>query len=507
MVDRQEPQIPPPRLSVFIHTFTMSANFTLPQAGQSCNEGHGRADTPDQTLGGLVNRQLSPNQAVPMLALPAIHSALLRPRQSIVRAIALLFAAACLAPTHCFAQQVVGQEMIVEPGFADPGYMSYDHAPPGYVAQSPFAHLRSCTLDWFPNFEGWPPLYTRFEYLGWWTSTSNIGPLVTTSVPTPASPTNAGAFGQPGTTVLFAGAADDDLRSGARIHLGVWLNACRTAGFEATYLGLAEWNTQFSANQTTHEVLARPYISSTGLMESHLIAFPSVLDGSVSVDNATKFNSLEFAYRRVFRPAETLHWDMLIGYRTARLDDSLTIDESLSSLDAASGQPVGTTTLLSDRFSADNRFHGIQFGLVSFTRSGRLGLELSSRLALGGTRTQIVIDGSRTVTPAGGAATSNPNGLLAQPTNAGTYNMTNFAVIPELGVNLTYNITNHTSLTLGYRALYWSTVGLAADQIDPVLNLSQVPPGTLVGSANPEFQFLKSSFWAQGVTAGVDIRF
>jgi Putative beta barrel porin-7 (BBP7) len=58
--------------------------------------------------------------------------------------------------------------------------------------------------------------------------------------------------------------------------------------------------------------------------------------------------------------------------------------------------------------------------------------------------------------------------------------------------------------------LWVSTVARAGEQIDPVLNMKQIlvkePPGPLVGSARPVFNFVGTDFWAQGFNFGLDLR-
>ena len=64
-------------------------------------------------------------------------------------------------------------------------------------------------------------------------------------------------------------------------------------------------------------------------------------------------------------------------------------------------------------------------------------------------------------------------------------------------------MTNFLRLNVGYTFLAWSNVVRPGDQIDRVANISQIPPpvgpGTLMGPANPAFNFKDSFFWAQGI--------
>jgi hypothetical protein len=97
---------------------------------------------------------------------------------------------------------------------------------------------------------------------------------------------------------------------------------------------------------------------------------------------------------------------------------------------------------------------------------------------------------------------------LAQSTNIGHYSQDNFAYVPQLDLNLGFQMTRHTRLILGYSGMYWSKVARAGEQIDRVVNSTLIPPGgNPVGDVtHPQFNFQYSGFWAQGINAGVDCR-
>src|SRR5207253_2324930 len=81
--------------------------------------------------------------------------------------------------------------------------------------------------------------------------------------------------------------------------------------------------------------------------------------------------------------------------------------------------------------------------------------------------TQNTLPGTAPVTAAGG--------LLAQSTNIGNHSRDSFAVVPELGVTLAYQVTSGVKLSVGYSALYLSEVVRPGDQIDPGVNPNLVP--------------------------------
>ena len=197
--------------------------------------------------------------------------------------------------------------------------------------------------------------------------------------------------------------------------------------------------------------------------------------------------------------------DFLLGYRFAELEDGLRISDSST---ATSGPTVGATLDIFDEFVTENRFHGAQVGLhVIRRRNPCWSFEFIAKVALGNTRFGGVVAGQTTATTAAGDSNTIPVGLLAQTTNIGTYDDDDFSTLAELGVSLRRHLRCGLTATFGYTFLHWSDVLRAGEQIDESVNLSQIPPGTLTGSARPSFPFDTTSFWAQGLNLGLESRF
>ena len=100
-----------------------------------------------------------------------------------------------------------------------------------------------------------------------------------------------------------------------------------------------------------------------------------------------------------------------------------------------------------------------------------------------------------------------PAGLLVQSTNSGLHSRDVFAVVPELGVTVGYQLTARLRATFGYTFLYWSQVARPGDQIDLDVNPSQLTSDGLVGAPRPQFQWIGSDMWVQGMNFGLDYRF
>jgi len=55
--------------------------------------------------------------------------------------------------------------------------------------------------------------------------------------------------------------------------------------------------------------------------------------------------------------------------------------------------------------------------------------------------------------------------------------------------------------------IYWSSVVRPGDQVDPVVNFSQLFGGPLVGPAQPLPQFNRTDFFAHGLSFGLEFRY
>lgn len=358
------------------------------------------------------------------------------------------------------------------------------------------------------------------EYLYWWTREMHIPPLVTAGSPTDAIP---GALTQPGTTVLLSNEAESPGQSGGRFFVGCWLNECQTKGIEADYLFLGTRRSAFVASASGapgSTVIARPFFDippsgAAGFQNSQLVAFPGVAAGMITVQNTTRLQGAEANFLCNLSCCGDCSGgyrvDALAGFRWMRLDDCLTITENISPTTLFTGFPAGSQVTVMDQFCTKNDFYGGQIGLRGEWRRERFFVNARVLVALGDTRQEATINGSTTIRPLGGLPATSIGGLLAQPTNIGTHRRDVFSVIPEVGINVGYQVTPHLRAYVGYTFLYWNDVVRPGDVIDLGVNPTQLPSGAgagrLIGPPRPAFIFHDSDFWAQGINAGVEFRF
>jgi hypothetical protein len=385
-----------------------------------------------------------------------------------------------------------------------PGGPFEDYGGPGYDCDSD-----SCCSAAF---------WVRAEYLYWWMQGMDVPPLVTTG----PSVNQPGFIDSPGTTILFGGRGLNDFgRSGGRVTAGWWLDDCQLFGLEGDYFGLARATSTFSATSGGDPILSRPFFdvrpSLTG-QNVEQVASPGTIAGTVGVNVPTTFQSA--GLRMLFNLCcgehcyndYTFDWfnghggyriDFLLGYRFARLTDSVSVQENLTSLSTA--LPAGTF-VVNDSFRTANTFNGIELGTQMVGFRGRVSIEFLSKLALGGVDQIVNINGS-TLTNQGGTTTLSPGGLLALPSNIGQFQRGHFAIMPQLGLNAGFQITPRMRALLGYTFVYLSQVARAGEQIDFEVNSSQLPNNPSPPSGDlrhPQFVFHETDFWAQGINLGLD---
>lgn len=353
--------------------------------------------------------------------------------------------------------------------------------------------------------------YASADYLLWWIKGSNTPPLVTRGSLGDPIP---GALGLPGTTVLFGGGSvEDNPFSGGRFNFGYWFGDQHLLGIDFGGFYLGQQGKNFSATSFGNPILTRPIVDVlTGTESTELVAGRNgaggVLAGTVSVNTESKMFGYEANLRSNMFAGQVCGVDYfvdgIVGYRALGLDESLGVNESLV---VVGGSAAGEQFSISDQFGVQNRFYGGQIGALSEFRWGRWVLDLNGKIALGPTQEMVRINGSTTITPNGGTPQTFPGGLLALSSNIGRYDRDVFTWVPELGLNIGYQWTEHVRFYVGYNVLYWSSVVRPGEQIDRGVNPNLLPPAVAGGPARPQFAYNASDFWVQGVNFGVEFKY
>jgi hypothetical protein len=354
-------------------------------------------------------------------------------------------------------------------------------------------------------------VYGRAEYLLWFTKGDPMPALATTS-PAGTARASAGVLGQAGTTVLFG---DDNLndssRSGVRVGLGIGLTPCFAV--EMDYIKLGNAVERFSQNAADGSILARPFLNaSSNLQDSNVLTLPGQLSGSLDINSTTGFESAGIYGR-------TPLWDLcglcgpmgqvdfIAGYRYARLMDTTDFNSAVVNI-GGTALALNASQTVSELFQSTNNFHGADLGFITTFRGPCLSLELLTKVALGGVTRYTIIDGDTVTTPAPGQTPiTTEGGLLTQRTNIGERRDSSFAVLPEFGAKLGYQVRPCMQLTVGYNLLILNNVIRSGDMIDTTLNLTQASNGALVGAARPAYAPGTSTFWAQGISFGMQYNY
>ncbi|HJZ89358.1 MAG TPA: BBP7 family outer membrane beta-barrel protein [Gemmataceae bacterium] len=350
--------------------------------------------------------------------------------------------------------------------------------------------------------------WLRADYLAWRLSGPRLPPLVTAS-PSGTARADAGVLGAPGTVVLVGDeTVNDDFRSGARIRVGGWLDECRTIGFEVSGLVLDRHAEHFLAGSADGSlVVGRPFVDArTGLGNAELVSFPGVLGGTVAVDaDSSKFWAANAVCRKSLCRDCTGYIDVVAGYRYLQFGDGLRVVEQLQPLPPAF--PAGSQITVVDEFNPSNRFNGGVVGLVAGYSAGAWFVDAQARVAVGQTSSTVSVAGATRLNITGIESTTAAGGLLAQRTNIGSFHSSDWTVVPDFELAVGCWLNRCSRVFVGYSALYWPRITRAGDQIDLVVNPTQLPPGTLVGPARPAFNLSRSDLWAHGLSIGVEFRY
>jgi len=342
-------------------------------------------------------------------------------------------------------------------------------------------------------------------------------PLATTGSKFDASP---GAIGQPSTSVLYGNSSVDfGMQSGARGAVGAFLDAGNRFSLElAGFFVLPGSQTyNIASDAGGNPVISRPIFNTAlGAQGAFLNSMPEKIAGNLSIESKTEMMGLELNARYHAYLREQWHVDGLLGFRYLRLGERMRIREHINPFTndflKFLGASVNAPNSLEDddQFRTVNDFFGPQIGARAAYEAKWFTVDGFFKVALGATREQTTINGTTTlITPAGNQVAN--GGILALPANSGTFGRTVVGIVPEFGVNLGVDLSQHVRLQLGYSFLMWNHVVRPAGQIDRNVNPTQVPGsntfGPLVGPNAPGYRFNDEFFWTHTLRIGLDIHF
>jgi hypothetical protein len=346
------------------------------------------------------------------------------------------------------------------------------------------------------------PFTADVEALIWWYKSS----------PTPTPIITDGVYGRPNTSVLLGGGdMDTNPNPGVRASLGYALD--RRWGLEGDFFYMGDRSTSqsvSSADRTANLLL--PYFDVNLNRESVTeISLKPLYSGTATVELENRLMGAEANATYALESARP--WDVRLigGFRWMQLKETYTITTSSPFLPPGPSDIWETT----DKFETTNNFYGAQFGARARYDADQWFASGTLKVGLGAMVQDVDINGwlvTNDFTQFGPTQTF-PGGYFALPSNIGGYSRTEFAVVPELRLDVGYRFTPSASVYVGYSLLYASNVARPGNQVNRNINTTQSSSWTEEvvlephGPAQPSFSFNSSSFWAQGINIGLSVRF
>jgi hypothetical protein len=334
------------------------------------------------------------------------------------------------------------------------------------------------------------------------------------SSPTPVPIITDNYLDAPGVNVLLGGGSvDTNPNAGLKITGTYRIDS--SVGVELTgfYIPTRSTSNSVSSNGQPGSVdLFLPFHDVTSNQESvtEISHWPDYR-GSAQATLSNNLGGGEFNVTWAMPPRDAWRVDLLGGFRFLQLRESYTITTS-SPFNPPNPSDIWNTT---DAFDTRNRFYGLQVGArVAYDQGPWVG-SVIGKVALGTMQQSVSINGFLKTNDYNnyGPTQIFSGGYFALPSNSGDYSRNTFAVVPEVALKLGYRLTSQATAYVGYSFLYASNAARPGEQINRNINPTQAvaygndPPATLVGAAQPTFNFNTTDFWAQTLSIGLVYRF
>jgi hypothetical protein len=318
-----------------------------------------------------------------------------------------------------------------------------------------------------------------------------------------------GVLGQPGTQLVqgdhkfqFGGA------NGIRARVGGWLTHDDFLGVEAEGFVLE----QVAAGQP----VASNALGSPALFlvfqnpDNTNAALPFSVPGVVA---ATSFavgqsqmwgvDSNLIVYFSSERGPWTLDASYLFGCRYLNLADRVTVTNRQTLV----ASPAITASGEAD-FATRNQFIGGQIGSRLGVERGPFSLHLTMKLAFGETHLVSEVGGGPILSGTSVLPPLVPGPLLVLPSNVSEKASNRITVVPEVNLRTRWQLSDFVYVTLGYNLLYWNKILCPGDQMDALVNTTQLPSrGPVVGPLIPSPKFVFTDTFRQGLEAGLGFTF
>jgi hypothetical protein len=351
-----------------------------------------------------------------------------------------------------------------------------------------------------------PRMWMEVDFLQWWLKAVCLKPPVLNSgSPLDAAP---GATGQPGTKpIIDEGSHKFQFKSasGIRPSLTIALTEDRAFLFEADgFLLERVVARQAFISGDGSPATYIPYTSPQNVASAIPFTVPGVINGASIAEGSTQLWGAESNFSYAFSAPRgwfVLTNSVLVGFRYLDLRDQVLVTNRLGLVGQPDLYAVG-----SDNFTTHNQFYGPQVGLKTGIGHGPISADMQLKLGAGITHQTIDITGSPLISS--DVPGLMPGPLLAQPSNIGQRTANRVSLVPEIALKVRYEVTSYAAVSLGYNLLYWNKVLCPGDQMDPHVNITQLPGrGPVVGPLVPAPIIVHTDAFAQGLTGGLEFRF
>ncbi len=365
---------------------------------------------------------------------------------------------------------------------------------------------------------------TNVEYLLWFFDTENTPvPLVTSDANFfPVELDRSGAGG--GAQSIFE--FEDRPHSGARFTAEYLLAVdydpvlreypfLRAASLEVSGFFLGERSIDFQEDFST--TLVRPFFELNNRQGSgFLVGAPNVATGSISGSSNAELWGVEAnGWKTVFAnaPGQSVRIDVMGGFRYLNFNSDLQINSQTvyqdNLPDIAELQPfAGNRIDVTDTFQTSNGFFGPQVGFNMSYITSCFTASAIFKFGVGANFQELRISGSQLRTFSDGSKSFSPAGVYALPSNIGTFDRTKFGIVPEVNVKLAIPVSRRFTCFFGYTFMGWSEVIRPEEQIDPVIDITQIPNfptggASPTGLGRPAVPFNDQFLFIHGLNAGV----
>ncbi len=284
---------------------------------------------------------------------------------------------------------------------------------------------------------------------------------------------------------------------GFRSDAGIWLDDCQSRAIVVRMFYGGDNDIGLITNSNAFPNLELPFLSvanNTTTQSQALVAVPGQLSGNVNANLSSNVYGGDLLFRRLLTRDSLGRWDWLMGYQTARLSESLSLQSTRETI------PAGTTNSVLDSFDVKNQFHGATFGFSGDVREGCWYFGGMFKLGLGNMERSVAIRGSQTTTVAGVPSTTDSGLHASSRTNSGNYSFNTFVVSPELNLTAGYRLTPKLDFTVGYNLLRLPKVTRVTNALDPRLAVDDAAVPTQM---NPAFVFRESNFTLHSLNLGL----